>query len=152
MIALAVALAACFAVAALGATVTTPEIPTWYAGLQKPSWTPPRIAFPIVWPILYFLMAIAVWRFWEAMPSRARTAALLLFVVQLALNAIWSQVFFGLHSIAGGLVVILLLDLVLAATIVVGSRVDRIAAGLLLPYIAWTIFATALNGRIWMIN
>lgn len=70
--ALAVALGVCFAAAFLGARVTTPEIPTWYASLAKPSWTPPRIAFPIVWPILYLLMAVSVWLLWEAEPSPAR--------------------------------------------------------------------------------
>jgi translocator protein len=147
LIALAIALAVCFFVAALGAKVTAPQIPTWYAGLQKPSWTPPRIAFPIVWPILYFMMAIAAWRLWEAPPSDLRTTALVLFAVQLALNAVWSPIFFGWHGILSGL-----LDVALAATIVVGFQVDRNAAILLLPYIAWTLFATVLNGRIWTLN
>lgn len=152
LIALAIALAVCFFVAALGAKVTAPQIPTWYAGLQKPSWTPPRIAFPIVWPILYFMMAIAAWRLWEAPPSDLRTTALVLFAVQLALNAVWSPIFFGWHGILSGLIVIILLDVALAATIVVGFQVDRNAAILLLPYIAWTLFATVLNGRIWTLN
>lgn len=152
MIALAIALVVCFAVAAIGAKVTAPQIPTWYAGLNKPSWTPPRLAFPIVWPILYFLMAIAVWRFWEAPPSSLRTTVLLLFAAQLALNAIWSPIFFGAHGILSGLVVIVILDVCLAATIIVGFDVDRVAAFLLIPYLAWTAFATALNARIWMLN
>lgn len=152
LITLAIALAVCFAIAALGAKATAPQIPTWYAGLQKPAWTPPRIAFPIVWPILYFMMAVAVWRLWEAAPSELRTATLALFAFQLTLNAIWSPIFFSWHSILGGLIVILLLDVALAATVVLAFQVDRIAAVLLLPYIAWSLFATALNARIWTMN
>jgi benzodiazapine receptor len=152
IIALLCALAVCFGVAALGAKVTVPEIPTWYASLAKPSWTPPRIAFPIVWPILYFLMAIAVWRLWEAPPSFPRTIALGAFAVQLFLNAIWSPIFFGGHRIDAGLIVILLLVVAIAATIYASSNVDRLAAWLLTPYLAWTVFAAALNARIVSLN
>lgn len=152
LVSLAAILGVCFGVAALGAKVTTPEIPTWYASLAKPSWTPPRIAFPIVWPILYFLMAIAAWRLWEADSSLQRSAALALFGLQLALNASWSYVFFGQHSIDGGLAVIVLLAITLAATIVVSAFVDKLSAALLVPYIAWIVFATALNARIWSLN
>lgn len=152
ILALAVSLAICFGVAALGAKITAPEIATWYASLTKPGWTPPRIAFPIVWPILYFLMAIAAWRLWEAPPSSSRTAALVLFVLQLALNASWSYVFFGGHNISGGLAVIVLLAIALSATIATSAFVDRLAAALLLPYIAWIAFATLLNARIFSLN
>lgn len=152
LVPLAVIMGVCFGVAALGAKVTTPEISTWYASLAKPSWTPPRIAFPIVWPILYFLMAIAAWRLWEAEPSSLRSTAFALFSVQLALNASWSYVFFGQHNIVGGLAVIVLLTITLAATIFISAFVDKLSAALLLPYIAWIVFATALNARIWSLN
>lgn len=149
---LVISLIVCFAVAALGAKVTAPEIPTWYASLAKPAWTPPRVAFPIVWPVLYFLMAISAWLLWEAPSSILRTTALVLFAIQLMLNAIWSFVFFGRHDIIGGLAVILLLAVTIAATIAVGSNVNWLVAYLLAPYIAWTVFATALNARIWSLN
>lgn len=71
------------------------------------------MAFPIVWPILYFLIAIAAWRLWQAPPSSLRTTALVLFAIQLALNASWSYVFFGAHNLIGGLIVIILLVLTL---------------------------------------
>ncbi|MBN9580080.1 MAG: tryptophan-rich sensory protein, partial [Afipia sp.] len=95
---------------------------------------------------------IAMWRLWEAPPSSLRTAALILFAIQLTLNAMWSFVFFGRHDILGGLVVIVLLVITLLATIIVSAYIDRLAAGLLLPYIAWITFATALNARIWALN
>jgi tryptophan-rich sensory protein len=146
------ALAICFSVAALGAKVTVPEIPTWYATLAKPSWTPPRAAFPIVWPILYFLMAISVWLIWEAPPSSLRTLALAAFAIQLLLNAVWSPIFFGNHNLLAGLIVILLLVVAIAVTIATAIKVNYFAAALLLPYLAWTLFAAALNGRIVSLN
>ena len=142
----------CYSVAFIGARVTTPEIPTWYASLAKPSWTPPRIAFPIVWPILYFLMALSVWMFWEAPPSSARTATLGAFGVQLALNAIWSPIFFGRHDLRSGMIVISLLFAAIGVTVIIGLGVDSTAALLLLPYLAWILFAAALNARILTMN
>lgn len=152
LMALVISLAICFGVAAIGAKVTVPAIPTWYASLVKPTWTPPRVAFPIVWPLLYFLMAIAAWRLWEAPSSILRTVSVTLFGLQLAFNGIWSPVFFGRHNIVGGLVIILLLAAAIAATMAVSWQVDRLAACLLLPYFAWIVFATALNARIWSLN
>jgi tryptophan-rich sensory protein len=144
--------AACTMIAVIGAKATTPEIPHWYARIRKPSWTPPRLAFPIVWPILYAMIAIAGWRLWEAPPSDLRMAALIAFAIQLALNAAWSPVFFAAHRILAGLFVILLLDAAISATIWMSWDVDRWTSVLLLPYLAWTIFATALNAKIWTLN
>ncbi|OYU92037.1 MAG: TspO protein [Bradyrhizobiaceae bacterium PARB1] len=149
---LVVALGLCFAAAALGARITTPEIPTWYASLAKPSSTPPRVAFPIVWPILYLLMAIAAWLLWQAEPSPARTAALIGFAAQLFLNTIWSPVFFGRHDITGGLVIISLLAVALTFTVFMAFEVDGISGALLVPYLLWILFAAALNFRIWTLN
>jgi benzodiazapine receptor len=142
----------CFAAAALGAKVKTPEIPTWYASLTKPPWTPPRKAFPIVWPVLYLLMAVSAWLLWLAPPSPAKSAALIGFAAQLLLNAIWSPVFFGRHNLLGGLVIISLLLVTLTFTIVMSFQVDWRPGALLVPYIVWICFAAALNFRIWVLN
>ncbi|WP_398465534.1 TspO/MBR family protein [Tardiphaga sp.] len=152
LVALVISLTICFAAAALGARVTTPEIPTWYASLAKPSWTPPRAAFPIVWPILYLLMAVAAWLLWIAPPSPARTAALIGFAAQLTLNAVWSPVFFGRHDLTGGLVIISLLVVVLTFTIAMAFEVAWLPGVLLVPYLIWISFAAALNFRIWTLN
>ena len=152
LLVLAVALGLCFGAAALGARVTTPEIPTWYASLAKPSWTPPRAAFPIVWPILYLLMAVAAWLLWKAEPSPTRTAALIGFAAQLFLNTIWSPVFFGRHDITGGLVIISLLAATLTFTVFMAFEVDWLPGALLVPYLLWISFAAALNFRIWTLN
>ncbi|MBS7537690.1 TspO/MBR family protein [Ancylobacter lacus] len=143
----------CLAVGAVGSMATTPEIGGWYAGLAKPGWTPPNAAFPIAWTTLYVLMAVALWRLWDRnAPSPARRRAVGLWLLQLALNALWSPVFFALHAPAAGLVVVVLLWAAILATILACARIDRIAAGLLVPYLGWVSYATALNAAIVGLN
>ena len=143
----------CLGVGFIESVYTRPEIPTWYAGLVKPFWTPPPIAFPIVWTLLYILMAVALWRLWDrGTPSRARRHAIVLFLVQLALNAIWSPVFFGWHGIRTALAIIALLFVSIVATIAVSARVDRIVAGLLLPYALWVAYAATINAGVVVLN
>lgn len=146
--------AICFAVAAAGAYVTRPEIAGWYSTLAKPSWTPPPRVFPIAWNTLYALMAISLWRLWEAARSQAVGAAraIALFLGQLALNAAWSPVFFGLHAIVAGLAIIVALAVVLSVLIAAAYRVDRLAAWLLVPYLAWILYAASLNAGIVVLN
>ncbi|MCW5681866.1 MAG: tryptophan-rich sensory protein [Xanthobacteraceae bacterium] len=145
-------LALCFAIAALGALATTPKIPGWYTGLTKPAFTPPNYLFPIVWNILYAMMAVSLWRLWQSPRGDLRNRAVTLFLLQLAVNLAWSWIFFGAESIRGGLVAILALDLLVAWTIFAAWRVDRIAAALLLPYLLWIGYATALNAEIVRLN
>lgn len=145
-------LALCFAIAALGALATTPKIPGWYAGLTKPAFTPPNYLFPVVWNILYAMMAVSLWRLWESPRNELRNRAVTLFLLQLAANLAWSWIFFGAESIRGGLFTILALDLLVAWTILAAWRVDRIAAALLLPYLLWIGYATALNAEIVRLN
>lgn len=143
----------CLAVGAIGSMVTTPKIPTWYAGLAKPAWTPPDAAFPIVWTILYVLMAVTLWRLWQLhRPSPERRRAILLFFVQLALNAAWSPVFFGMEAVGAALAIILVLWVAILALMLASARIDRIAAGLQAPYLIWVSYATALNAAILAMN
>ena len=133
--------------------VTIPNIPTWYAGLVKPSFTPPNWVFGPAWALLYTLMAIAVWRILSmpaGTPGRGR--ALLAFYGQLALNALWSVAFFGMRSPSAGLVVILALLAGIVLTILAFRPLDRLAAWLLAPYLAWVAYATALNAAVWRLN
>ena len=145
-------LAVCFCVAGLGAIATTPKIATWYAALEKPSFTPPNYVFPIAWNVLYALMAFSLWRLWEAPRGEMRRRAITLFLLQLAVNLAWSWIFFGAESIRGGLSAILGLDALVAMTIVAAWKVDRFAASLLLPYLLWIGYATALNAGIASLN
>lgn len=150
---LVVAVGLCLAVGAVGSLATTPKIPTWYAGLAKPAWTPPDAVFPIAWTTLYVLMAVALWRLWQLhAPSPERRRAILLWFLQLALNAIWSPVFFGMETPGAALVVVIALWLAIAAAIWASARIDRMAAWLLAPYLAWVSYATALNAAIVALN
>lgn len=140
---------ACFAAAATGAAFPPGD---WYAGLAKPSWTPPDALFAPVWTALYAAMAVAAWLVWREAGLRGARLALGLFGVQLVLNAAWSWLFFGLHRMGWALADLLLLKLAILATIV-AFFVHRPLAGLLLmPYWAWVTFATWLNLSLLRLN
>jgi tryptophan-rich sensory protein len=126
----------------------------WYASLAKPAWTPPTWVFGPAWTILYAMMAAAAWRLWRRLGARPRESrrALALFAVQLALNLSWTPVFFGMQRPDLALVVILFLWVAIAATIVAAWKACKTAAALLVPYLAWVTFATALNAAIWRLN
>src|SRR5512141_1922036 len=107
IIRLALSVLLCVSVGALEGLVTRPAIPTWYAGLIKPFWTPAPVVFPIAWTVLYVLMAVSFWRLWDLeIRSAARTRAMRWFLIQLALNALWSPVFFGWHGTKTALLII----------------------------------------------
>jgi translocator protein len=139
--------------ASLSGWVTNSEITGWYAGIVKPSFNPPNWVFGPVWTALYALMAYAFWRILR-MPAgtNGRNAAIIVFLVQIALNALWSFAFFGAHSPAAGLIVIALLWLAIVATILTFAKLDSVAAWCLAPYIAWVSFAAVLNLSIWRLN
>ncbi|WIV65656.1 TspO/MBR family protein [Natrialbaceae archaeon AArc-T1-2] len=123
----------------------------WFRALEKPQFYPPEIAFPVVWTLLFTLMGVALWLVWER-DRTGRGLAIGLFAVQMAFNVAWTPVFFGLEELFFGLVVIVSLWVVLVATIVAFSRVDRRAAALLVPYLAWVTFAAVLNAELWRLN
>ncbi|WP_372018585.1 TspO/MBR family protein [Tistrella mobilis] len=137
-------------VSGLGGAVTTPEIGGWYRTLPKPGFTPPDWVFAPVWTTLYILMAVAAWRVWRKAGIAGARGALGLHLVQLALNLAWSVLFFGLHQVGLALVDILVLLVAVTATAIAFGRHDRVAGLLMLPYLAWGAFATALNASIWL--
>ncbi|MHA7874918.1 tryptophan-rich sensory protein TspO [Roseivivax sp.] len=139
-------LAACLAAGTTGAVF--PPGP-WYRALKKPGWTPPDWAFPVVWTTLYVFMAIAGARLALA-PDNG--FAMAFWALQIALNALWTPVFFGLKYIRAGMLVLTLLWLSVAGSIVVFWPVDWIAALLFLPYLLWVTIAGALNGAVWRLN
>ncbi|MCC5841864.1 MAG: tryptophan-rich sensory protein [Opitutales bacterium] len=139
----------CFGAAAVGSFFSPGE---WYASLNKPTWNPPSWVFGPVWTLLYALMAISAWLVWVRGGFSAQRGPLSLFLLQLALNAAWSPVFFGLERPDLAFLVILFLWLGIVATIIAFRKVSHPATTLLLPYLAWVSFATALNGAIWILN
>lgn len=136
--------------AALTGIATPPG--EWYAGLTKPPFTPPNLAFPIAWTLLYLLMALAAWRATLAAPPAMRWHTLWPFVAQLAANALWSPLFFGLHWMGAALAVLLLLWGLILLTLRRFAEVSRPAAWLLAPYLAWVSFAAYLNAATWWLN
>jgi tryptophan-rich sensory protein len=143
---LIISLALPLAAGLIGSLFTAPAIPTWYAELSKPFFGPPNWIFAPVWTTLYILMGIALYRVW------AYRGLVTLFVIHLVFNALWSILFFGLQSPLLGLFdILLLLGLIILMTIKF-YRVDRLAAYLLVPYLAWVSFATLLNFSIWWLN
>lgn len=142
----------CFSVAAVGGLVTRPAIDGWYATLTKPLWTPPNWLFAPVWSVLYVLMAFAAWVYWRSTAPGRRGWPWVVFFVQLALNLLWSVLFFGLRSPAMALVDVVLLWIAIAATAAGFLRSSRLAAGLMLPYLAWVSFAAILNAGLWAMN
>jgi benzodiazapine receptor len=159
-LALAGFLALCFGVAAIGAYSAAHSIPTWYASLIKPHFTPPNRIFAPVWSVLYAMMAVCAWMIWKSPRRRgrsgslrsakdtlgsARVDALAIFYVQLLLNGLWAPTFFYFHRLLVSAVIIMTLWLAIVATIVLFWRVKALAGALLLPYLGWVSFAIALN-------
>lgn len=144
-------LAICFIAAAIGAVASVQAGP-FYLSLSRPAWAPPASVFGPVWTALYTLMAIAAWLVWrEGGYSNAR-AALNLFLAQLALNALWSWLFFAWHLGAVAFADILLLWVLLVATVIAFWRIRPLAGALLVPYVLWVSFAAALNYAVWKMN
>lgn len=124
----------------------------WFAALNKPEWNPPSWLFGPVWTILYAMMAVSAWLVWREGGWLKQGWPLALFLMQLALNAIWTPLFFGMHSPALAFVDIVLLWLLIAATLWSFWPVSRLASLLLIPYLVWVSFAAVLNFIIWRMN
>ncbi|MCC4611754.1 TspO/MBR family protein [Xanthomonas cannabis] len=144
-------LALCYAVAGLGALASI-QAASFYAELQRPAWAPPGWLFGPVWTALYGMMAVAVWLVWRRGGWAGARLALSMFVLQLALNGLWSWLFFAWHMGAWAFADIVVLWLALAATIGLFAKRDPVAAWLLVPYLAWVSFAAALNYSVWQLN
>lgn len=153
IIKLVVSIVACQGAGIIGSIFTSPAIPTWYAALEKPFFNPPNWLFAPAWVTLYLLMGIAAFLIWrQGLEQKGVRAALLVFLVQLVLNALWSVVFFGLQSPLWGVVVIIALWVAILLTILRFFKLSAAAGALLLPYILWVSFASVLNIAIWVLN
>lgn len=157
-LALAVSIAVPFIIGGLGALSTAGNVDGWYAEAIKAPWTPPNWVFGPVWTVLYVLIGVSFWLAWREPASRARTIGIRLFVAQLALNAIWTPIFFsgypawGASAFWQGALIIIAMDIIVWLTIVQFKRVNITAARLLIPYEAWLWIATSLNVYLWLNN
>lgn len=141
-----------FSAGIIGSLFTFSKIPTWYAGLVKPEFSPPNWVFGPVWNILYLLMGISLFLVHTSKKTRDRDLGIKLFYAQLILNALWSIVFFGMENPALALLVIFVLLGAVFSVIKIFWRVNKTSAYLLIPYIAWLSFATILNFSIVVLN
>ncbi len=140
----------CEAAGVIGSVFTVSAIPSWYAALQKPWFTPPNWLFAPVWLVLYLLMGVTLYLLWGKQPQSR--AAVVAFGAQLVLNVAWSAVFFGAHELFYGFVTIATLWLAILVTAAFSYRVSRSAAALLIPYVLWVTIASALNYYVWVLN
>ena len=132
---------------------TRPEIAGWYATLHKPTFTPPSWAFPVAWTVIYILIATSAYLVWQKRDGSANyKRARLIYFIQLFVNFSWSIIFFGMHQILGALIIIIILWLYILLNIFSFSKFSLTAARLLIPYLLWVTFATALNYSIYILN
>jgi tryptophan-rich sensory protein len=139
----------CEAAGILGSVFTIKAIPTWYKNLRKPSFNPPSWIFGPVWTILYLLMGISGYLILE---SNAKSFVLILFFVQLILNAIWTPIFFGAKKLGLAFIELAFMWLAILLTIIFSWHISTLAALLLLPYLFWVSFAGLLNFSLWQLN
>jgi len=150
---LVAAIIICQGTGLLAGLATASSVSSWYTTLYKPGFTPPNWLFAPVWTALYFIMAIAAYLVWQkGIKAEGVKKALILFLMQLLLNGLWSIFFFGLRSPLLGLMDIIALIIVLTLTIFKFYKINKIAAYLLLPYLLWVLYATALNLAIVLLN
>ncbi|MGO4817799.1 TspO/MBR family protein [Flavobacterium sp. W22_SRS_FP1] len=144
----------CLVVGYFSGMVTRSAIITWYPTLVKPSFNPPNWVFAPVWSTLYIMIGIAAGLVWDRIESNTEVVkkALVVFAIQLALNALWSYLFFGLHNPMLAGIEIVLLWLMILETYTQFYKINKIAGYLFLPYLAWVSFAMVLNASIWWLN
>jgi len=140
-----------FAAAAIGASASV-QAGAFYLDLVRPAWAPPAWLFGPVWSVLYLFMGVAAWLVWRTQGRAATRTALIVFVIQLVANALWTWLFFVWHQGALAFAEILLLWALILATTVMFARISKLAAALLVPYLVWVSFAAALNFALWRLN
>lgn len=153
LIGILVSVLVCEGAGIIGSLFTRPSIPGWYAGLVKSPLNPPSWLFAPVWIMLYAMMGVSAYLVYEKGIGRKEVKkALAVFIAQLVFNTLWSIVFFGAHMIFAAVIVIVVLWGLILATILLFHRISRTAAFLLIPYILWVSFATALNISLYILN
>ena len=149
---LIISIVATVGIGSLGGIFTISEIPNWYAGLNKPSFNPPNWLFGPVWTSLYTMMGVSFYLIWKQPANETRKKAIQLFMIHFVLNFFWSIIFFSIHAIGSALIEIIVMWIFILLTIIQFSKLSKVAAWLLVPYIAWVSFATILTASIWKLN
>lgn len=144
----------CVIVGYISGVVTQESVTTWYTTINKPSFNPPNWIFAPVWTTLFVMMGIAAGLVWDRIEIQKETVkkGLTFFAIQLALNALWSFIFFGLHNPMLALLEIIVLWLMIYETFVQFNKVNKIAGFLFIPYLLWVTFALVLNASIYWLN
>ena len=147
-------IATCVGVGYLSSVVSRDSTDPWFDNLVKPSFNPPDWIFSPVWTTLYIMMGLAAGLVWDKIEEQRETVrkGIIFFWIQLALNALWSYLFFGLHNPLLALIEIVILWLMIYETFIQFNKVNKVAGYLLIPYLLWVTFATVLNGSIWWLN
>ena len=142
-----------FIAGGIGSFFTMPNIPTWYATLNRPSLSPPNWIFGPVWTILYIIIGISLFLVWRnGLDKKGAKIALVIFLVQLVLNSLWSILFFGLQNPLFAFIEIIFLWIFILLMIISFYRISKVAGLILIPYILWVSFAGYLNFMIWILN
>jgi tryptophan-rich sensory protein len=136
----------------IGSYFTVSSIPVWYAGLNKPWFNPPNFLFGPVWFTLYVMMGISLYMVWNANNNVSKKTAVIVFSVQLVLNALWSIIFFGMRNPGLAFIEIILLWVFILLSIIKFYHVSRKASYILIPYLLWVSYASVLNFSIWRLN
>jgi len=136
----------------IGSYFTASSIPVWYAGLNKPWFNPPNFLFGPVWFTLYVMMGISLYIVWNTKSDMSKKSAVIIFSVQLVLNALWSVIFFGMKNPGLAFIEIILLWVFILLSIIKFYPVSRKASYILIPYLLWVSYASVLNFSIWRLN
>jgi translocator protein len=143
----------CESAGLIGSIFTNMSLHTWYIALNKPSFNPPNIIFPIVWNILFILMGISLYLIWDKeSDNKQKNTAVIFFILQLIFNILWSAAFFGMRSPSLALGVLVILWIFILVTILKFLKIHKISAYLMIPYICWVSFAATLNIYIILLN
>jgi len=148
LISIIIALSAGF----IGSFFTTPSIASWYAFINKPSFSPPNWLFAPAWTLLYILMGIAAFLIWQKRDYPQTKPALMFYGLQLILNTLWSIIFFGMKNLGLAFLEIIFLWLFILITLIKFYKINKTAGLLFVPYLAWVSFALILNYAVWMLN
>lgn len=152
IIKLAISILLPLSVGAVAGMFTSQAVPTWYASLNRPSFSPPNWVFGPVWTTLYVLLGISFFLIWKENPSKQRNLAIIIFTVQMLLNFAWSFIFFYFNFIGAALLEIILLWISIIAMIYLFYKIKPLAAYLNIPYLLWVSFATILNAGYYFLN